>query len=72
MSLILFDEVSLKRFAENFNTVSGILGEWAHEMSKVFQKWFPVVSEAQRAEAKRVHSMYRRKQKARRRRNRRR
>lgn len=36
--------------------------------ARFLKAWFPVVSEAHRAEVKRVHTMYRRKQKSRRRR----
>ena len=52
--------VLLKRFSEVINT-------WADLVKKLF----PVVSEAHRAEVKRVHTAYRRKQKARRRNRRR-
>lgn len=63
-----FSEDQLKRLAEAWTPLIKGLGEWFEHVGSVMRKWFPTVSQAHRAEVKRVHTAYDRKRRARRRR----
>ena len=70
MSPILFDEVDWERLNKAFTHLFGQVSEYWKAMSKVMETWFPIFSDLHRMEAKRVHTAYRRRQKARKRRKR--
>jgi exosome complex RNA-binding protein Rrp4 len=56
--------------------LSKVINRYFEGVSKAMREftnvWFPVISEAHRVESRRIHSLYRRRQKAKKRRNRRR
>lgn len=63
-----FSENQMTRLAEAWAPLIKGLSEWCEHVSSVIKKWFPVISQAHRAEVKRVHTAYARKRRARRRR----
>lgn len=63
-------QINIKALTESFQFVVERMREYFEQMSKVMVKWFPTISQAHRAEVKRVHTAYHRRQKARRRRKR--
>lgn len=65
-------KIDLVASTKSFEIIFQRVKEYVDAMVEVMKTWWPVVSGAQRAEAQRVHRMYRRRQLARRRRNRRR
>lgn len=63
-----FSEDQLTKLAEAWTPLIKGLSEWFEHVSSVVKKWFPVISQAHRAEVKRVHTAYAKKRHARRKR----
>lgn len=63
-------QINIKALTSSFQFVVERMREYFEQMSKVMVKWFPAISQAHRAEVKRVHTAYARTRRARRRRKR--
>ncbi len=54
----------------NWEPFVSALNEWFSKIQETMRKWFPAISQAHRAEVKRVHTAYARTRRAHRRRKR--
>lgn len=70
--MILITEEQTQQMAEALQLAGRRLKVFFDQLTAAMNVWFPYVSEWQRWEARRVHRLYRRKQLARRKRNRKR
>lgn len=71
----MIQEMDLEQIGRVWKSLTGNLTSYFDEMTKamnnVYKTYWPLFAEMQRTETRKVHSLYRRKQKARRKRNRR-
>jgi hypothetical protein len=72
----MMQELDLEEVARVWKSLTGSLASYFDEMAKamnsLWKNYWPAFTEAQRVESRRIHRLYRRKQKARRKRNRKR
>lgn len=70
--MILMTDEQKKQFEQAWIYSVTQVSDYLEQMVAVMKKWFPVISSAHRETVRAVHTAYRRKQKARQRRNRKR